>query len=68
MPAKAAYKQMDTDPETEFEFFLAVELGMTVGRLRAEMSQDEFMRWGVYYGRKAQREELAQLQAKGGAT
>ena len=68
MPAKATYLEMETNPETEFEFFLAVELGMTVGRLRAEMSQDEFMRWGVYYGRKAQREELAQLQAKGGAT
>jgi hypothetical protein len=28
------------------------------------MSADEYMRWGVYYGRKAQREELE--AAKGG--
>jgi hypothetical protein len=40
---------------------------MTVGRMRAEMSNDEFVRWGIYYGRKAQREELA-AKAKGGGT
>lgn len=39
---------------------------MTVARLRAEMSNDEFTRWGIYYGRKAQREELAAKTAKGG--
>lgn len=38
---------------------------MTVGRLRAEMSGDEFTRWTVYYARKAQREELETLKAKG---
>lgn len=32
---------------------------MTVGRMEAEMSSAEFVRWCVYYGRKAQREELA---------
>jgi hypothetical protein len=37
---------------------------MTVDRLRAEMSSEEFMRWGVFYGRKAQREELAQKKAE----
>jgi len=31
-----------------------------------EMSADEFCRWGVYYARQAQREELALLRAKGG--
>lgn len=31
---------------------------MTVARLRAEISADEFARWGVYYGRKAQREQM----------
>jgi hypothetical protein len=31
---------------------------MTVARLRAEMSNEEFMRWGIYFGRKAQRAEL----------
>jgi len=37
---------------------------MTVARLRAEMSNDEFVRWGIYYARKAQNMELAKL--KGG--
>lgn len=39
---------------------------MTVERLRREMSSHEFMRWSVYYGRKAQREELAQKKAEKG--
>jgi hypothetical protein len=37
---------------------------MTVARLRAEMSNDEYLRWGIYYGRKAQREELAVKRAQ----
>lgn len=53
---------METDPTLEFEYFLAQKLGMTVGRLRQEMGADEFVGWGVYYGRKAQREELARGQ------
>lgn len=32
---------------------------MTVAQLRERMSNDEFMRWGVYYSRKAQKQELA---------
>lgn len=44
--------------ELEFEFYLAEKLGMTVARLRREMSTTEFMQWGVYFGRKAQRREL----------
>lgn len=50
---------METNPEIEFEYFLAQKLGMTVGRLRVEMGADEFTGWGVYYGRKAQREQIA---------
>lgn len=37
---------------------------MTVAELRSRMGSDEFQRWGIYYGRKAQREELAAKQAK----
>lgn len=44
--------------------FLAQKLGMTVARLRAELSSDEFTRWGVYYARMAQREELERLKAR----
>lgn len=39
---------------------------MTVDRLRREMSGEEFMRWGVFYARKAQREELERLKAEKG--
>jgi hypothetical protein len=56
---------MEENPEIEFEMMLAARLGMTVGRLRREMSSEEFVRWGMYYARKAQREELARLQSKG---
>lgn len=45
--------------------YLAQKLGMTVARLRAEMGQDEFVRWSVYYARKAQQDELA-MKAGGG--
>lgn len=38
--------------------FLARELRMTVGRLRTEMSNQEFVSWGIYFGRKAQREQI----------
>lgn len=30
---------------------------MTVQRLRAEMTADEYLRWGVYYAKQAQRLE-----------
>lgn len=33
---------------------------MTVGQLRAEITEREFMEWGVYFGRLAQKKELAQ--------
>lgn len=45
--------------ELEFEFHLAEKLGMTVDRMRRTMSAHEFMQWGLYFGRKAQRQELA---------
>jgi hypothetical protein len=32
--------------------------------MRAEMSNDEFIRWAIYYGRKAQRQELEMKMAK----
>lgn len=56
---------MDADPSLEFEFFLAATLGMTVDEMRLRMSSAEFQRWGIYYARKAQREELAR-KAGGG--
>lgn len=37
---------------------------MTVAQLREQMSNDEYMRWSVYYGRIAQRQQLEALKAK----
>ncbi|HEX6579218.1 MAG TPA: hypothetical protein VF082_12710 [Jiangellaceae bacterium] len=51
---------METDPEIEWEYYLADRLGMTVARLREQMSAEEFLRWQVYHGRRAQRMALAQ--------
>lgn len=50
---------MENEDGVEFEFFLAQKLGRTVHQLRSEMDNKEFVWWGVYYGRKAQRDELA---------
>lgn len=36
---------------------------MTVAALRQEMSAAEFLGWQVYYGRKAQRQELEMAKA-----
>lgn len=58
MPPKAAYLAMETSPDLEFEHYLAQKLSMTVARLRAEMSAEEFVHWSVYYGRLAQRQEI----------
>ncbi|MCE7008728.1 hypothetical protein LWC34_38845 [Kibdelosporangium philippinense] len=49
---------MENGDGVEFEFFLAQKLGRTVEELR-QMSNREFVWWSVYYGRKAQRDELA---------
>jgi predicted membrane-bound spermidine synthase len=65
VPRKAAYLAFETSNGLEFEFFLAQKLGMTVAALRAEMTNDEFLHWSVYYARKAQREELEMLKSRG---
>lgn len=36
---------------------------MPVWRMREELSNEEYVYWGVYYARKAQRAELARLRA-----
>ena len=68
MPTKAAYKLFEKSPETEFEFYLAQKLSMTVERMRDEMSQAEFVAWSIYYARIAQRRELEQAKAGGGTS
>lgn len=39
---------------------------MLVADLRERMSNAEFVRWSMYYARKAQRQELEMLKAKSG--
>ena len=68
MPRKAAYLAFENDPELDFEFFLAEKLGgMTVRELRERMSNDELLRWSIFYGRRAQDAELqSKAQAQRG--
>lgn len=37
---------------------------MSVARMRAEVSGQEYLEWAVYYGRQAQRRELAEKAAR----
>lgn len=48
---------MEQNPELEFEFYLATKLGKTLAELR-QMDQHEFGQWAIYFGRKAQRQQL----------
>lgn len=54
--------EFQQDPELEFEFFLAEQLGKTVAEL-SEMDHAEFVRWAIFYGRRRQREQLAAQKA-----
>lgn len=66
MPPKEIYLEFENDPELEWEFYIAERLGIgTVAELRRRMGHDEFVRWQVYYGRKAQRQELAARRKRG---
>ena len=58
-------KALESDPELEFEFYLASKLGMIVGEMRARMTNAEFVLWSRFYARKAQAEELERLKAGG---
>lgn len=44
-----------------FDYHLAEKLGMLVADLRERMSNDEYVRWQIFYARRAQRAELARL-------
>lgn len=50
--------------DLEFEHFLALELGMLVEDLRRRMTQQEYMRWTIFYARRAQRQELERLRGR----
>jgi hypothetical protein len=42
-----------------------MDLGMIVGEMRARMGSDEYERWRVWYGRKAQEADLARQRQQG---
>lgn len=42
------------------EHLVAERLSMTVDHLRVVMSNDEFVRWSIYFARKGQRRQLGQ--------
>lgn len=65
MPPKAVYLAMENNPELEFEFFLAEKLGRTVTELRETLSAQEFLEWSIYYGRKAQKQQMELESARG---
>jgi hypothetical protein len=55
---------METNPDLEFEYFLAEKLGRTVAEMRDTVSNAEFIGWSVYFGRKGQRQEMAAKTAR----
>lgn len=63
MPRKAAYLAFEHGDADEFEFFIAEKLGRTVDELGV-MPNDEYVKWFVYFGRKAQRREIEAKKAK----
>ncbi len=61
------YLEMEANPSIEFDHMLCEKLGgMTVDEMRDRMSNVEYVRWQIYYGRKAQRLELETSKAKRG--
>lgn len=66
MPEKAAYLEMENEPEAELWFALAELLGgRTVEEWQRAMSYDEWMHWSIYLARKGQRQELASKAGQG---
>ena len=57
---------MKQDSWLNFEFFLACELGMTVSKLRTELTDAEFIHFAAFYELKAEREKEAMDRAKAG--
>ena len=54
----------DRDKWTFFEFYLACELGMTVSRLRTELTDAELVYFAAFYEIKNEEQEKAMDRAK----
>jgi hypothetical protein len=61
---KAAYKAQVADGDLSFTLYLADRLKMTAAQLLASMSNEEYVHWQMWHGRRAQEMQLAQ-QRKG---
>ena len=57
---------MKQDKWTFYEFHLACELGMTVSRLRTELTDDELVHFAAFHELKSEMEEKAMQRAKQG--
>ena len=57
-------KRLKQDSWAYFEFFLACELGMTVSRLRTELTDAELIYFAAFHEIKAEREQQAMDRAK----
>ncbi|GIF71910.1 hypothetical protein [Asanoa siamensis] len=55
---------METNPDLEFDHFLAEKLGKFVHEIR-EMPAADYYESAIYYARKAQRAQLEQLKGGG---
>lgn len=63
----AMYHWFENYPGAELEFYIAQDLGWkSVERMRAGMSNFEYEQWTIYYGRIAQRKEIAEKEARAG--
>jgi len=62
VPRKATWLRFETDPAFSFDFFLAEKLGKTIEEIQA-MPALRYMQWGIYFGRKAQAQEMAAKRA-----
>jgi hypothetical protein len=58
-PGKAAYLDLDADPDLEFSYFLALQLGIgTVGEMQERMTNAEFVVWSRYFAREGQKRQV----------
>lgn len=67
MPPRRRTKAFQENPNLENDHFLALQLGWkSVAAMRKGLSRQEYVRWIVYFGRRAQDQELARAKAKKG--
>lgn len=57
-PGKAAYADLENDPDLEFSLYLADRLGKTLKEI-GDMPHAEYMLWSRYWARRWQERELA---------